>query len=113
MLSYVNHNIDQYNEKYNKSKPYAIGFEVDKEHKDRMRFFDNNGKTVWLPDKLYKDINKIMMKSDSYRTTYVSLHWEKIASGTYVDVSREVQKRFKALKNMVVAKYKSIFKSDR
>ena len=111
MLSLVNGNIDAYNEKYNRDKPYAIGFEVDRGHKDHIRFFDNNGETVWLPDELYNRLNKTMMSDKHYRITYVSGYWKQIASGEYTDVGLMIEQKFKALKKQVVTGFKNLFKS--
>jgi len=113
MLSYVNDNISKYNEKYNQNKPYAIGFEVDKKGKDHIRFFDNDGKTVWLPDDMYSKLNDIMMKDKFYRITYVSEYWKQIASGHYTSVNLMMRQKFKALKKQVVAKFRDMFNHKR
>lgn len=49
-----------------RGKKEAIGFEKDleaaKQNHNRIRFFDKDNKTVWLPDDLYKKINLEFIK---------------------------------------------------
>lgn len=112
-ISYVNSSIDAYNEKYHKKKSYAIGFEVDKKHKNRIRFFDKDGETVWLPDKFYEKLNSYMMKNNMFKVTYISNHWKQIATGNYTDRFLQVEQKFKALKKQFILGCKKMFGSGR
>lgn len=113
ILSYVNHNIEKYNEKYHTDKPYAIGFEVDEKNKNRIRFFDDDGKTVWLPDKMYENLNKTMIKNRSFRERYVSESWKQIASGNYTDIALLIQQKIKSFKKRIALNIKKVFGRSR
>lgn len=112
-LSCVNHNIEEYNKKYNKNKQYAIGVERDKKNKNRVRFFDKNNETVWLPDRLYNTLNRYLIKNRLVNEQYISGYWQQIATGKYTDIDLAIRQKLKNINNQIVAGFKKLFHRGR
>lgn len=99
--------MDLVNEKLKKmNKPLAIGFEKDKRHKGRLRFFDKNNNTVWLPDDFYKKINWELIKMGAMNVgRRESNKWRQIATGHYTDghlwLSMKIKEKTQQLKNSI------------
>ena len=86
-----------------RGKKEAIGFEKDlkaaQRNHNRIRFFDKDNKTVWLPDEVYKKINLQFIKMgalDVGRQEYPSL----LASGNCVNFNTWVQKKKQQMQNI-------------
>ncbi len=113
-ISYVNYHIEAYNDKYHKNKPYAIGFERDREHKNQVRFFDKDGETVWLPDKLYKSLNSSLIEGDLLKKgRYISEYYRQIATGKYTDATLFVRQKLKEFKKKTFKCLANLFNSKK
>ncbi len=96
MMDFVNSELQKL------GKEPAIGFERDKQHQNRIRFFDKNNKTVWLPDRLYKRINIDLIKMGALKIDRrISNRWKQIATGNYTDLSLKIEMKCRQLKQSI------------
>ena len=56
-------------------KPLAVGFERNAEHPAQIRFFDIDDKTVFLPDRLYREERDLILKSGILRKGRIDMQY--------------------------------------
>lgn len=51
-----------------KDKPFCVGFERNHDHPGQIRFFDKDNRTVFLPDRMYREMRDLILKTRKFST---------------------------------------------
>lgn len=94
------------------NKPIAVGFERNPDHPAQVRFFDKDNRTVFLPDKMYREMRDKVMKGGLLQRGRVDMrYWRSEAEKQAIrmKMKRSINKHFGG----VINAFKALFNSDR
>ena len=78
---------DELKNKYHRQEKVA-GFEKSKEGYKKLRFFDKDEKTIWLPEELYNKYNDYLVKNGALERGKTVI--KETQTPTFVDICKKV-----------------------